>query len=145
MGVISGGTEIEGAIRRSGVLVYEYDFAVDGGGVGAKSMRAVGSTPGSLPSGFVITDSIVEILTPFTTAASGQGAVAVESAGDVVAAAVVSGAPYSTAGRKAGIPQSAATSVKTTAARTPSFTISVGAITAGKLYLVLFGYNSTRV
>jgi hypothetical protein len=144
VGVISGGVEIEGAIRRSSVLVYEYDFAVDGGGVGAKSMRPIGST-GVVPSGFVITDSIVEVLTPFTTAASGQGAVAVESAGDIVAAAVVSGVPYSTAGRKAGVPISAATSVKTTAARTPTFTISVGAITAGKLYLVLFGYNSTRV
>jgi len=145
MGVISGGQEIEGAIRRSAVLVYEYSFAVQGGSVGAKSLTPVGSTPGSVPSGFVILDSVVEVLTGFTTAAAGEAAIAVESAGDIVAAAVVSGAPYSTTGRKAGIPVAAASSVKTTAARTPTLTISVGAITAGRLYLVLMGYNSARV
>lgn len=145
MGIISGGEVIEGALPRSGdVHVFEYNFATQGGTVGAKTMTPVGGAS-AVPSGFVITDSIVEILTPFTTAASGQAAVAVESAGDIVAAAVVSGAPYSTAGRKAGIPVSAATSVKLTADRVPTLTISVGAITAGRLYLVLFGYDSARV
>ena len=113
----------------------EYDFAVDGGAVGTIVLR---SEDGPIPSGSYITQAVLDVLTPFTTAAAGTGALAVEAANDIVSATVVSGAPYSTTGLKSTIQVgTGATAVKTTAARSPSFAIATGALTAGKLRLVL--------
>lgn len=115
--------------------VGEYDFAIDGGAVGAITLR---SEDGPIPNNSYIIASALDVLTAFTTAASGQAAVAVNSAGDLIAAAVVSGAPYSTTGLKSTTQVgTGATMIKTTAARSPTITISVGAITAGKCRLVI--------
>lgn len=117
----------------------EYDFAVDGGATGTIVLRQVGSVIGPLPNGAVVCLGYMTVVTPFTTGSAAQAAVTVESAGDMVAAAVVSGAPWSTAGQKSIIPVgSGATSVLLTAQRSPSFVISVGTITAGKVRIVLF-------
>jgi hypothetical protein len=60
-------------------------------------------------------------------------AISLEGANDLVAATVVSGAPYSTTGRKSVIPAATGlTSVKTTVARALVATIAVGTVTAGK-------------
>jgi hypothetical protein len=116
--------------------VGNYSFAVDGGGTGAKTLR---SEDGPIPTGSVVTGGYLDVTTAFTTAASGEAAVAVEGAGDLIAATVVSGAPYSTTGRKDVIVDATgSTAIKTTAARSPTLTISVGAITAGVAKLVLF-------
>lgn len=113
----------------------EFDFAVEGGGTGTYTLR---SNDGPIPIGSVILEGYVDVLTAFTTSASGTGALSAEAANDIVSATVVSGAPYSTTGRKSITPASTgATAIKTTADRSPTFAIAVGAITAGKLVLVL--------
>lgn len=113
-----------------------YDFAVDGGAVGTIVLR---SNHGQLPIGAVVTAGFLSVLTGFTTGASGTGALQAEAANDIVTAAIVSGAPWSTTGKKSIIPaMTGATAVTTTAARSPSFVIATGALTAGKFELVLF-------
>lgn len=127
MPVIEGTTSIKTA---SG----EYDFAVDGGAIGSIVLRP--TIPGGdavIPAGSVILGGYLEVDTLFTTGSAAQMAITAEAAGDIIAATVVSGAPYSTTGRKSLIPQGpGATSVKTTVARSLVATISVGTITAGK-------------
>jgi hypothetical protein len=112
-----------------------YDFAVDGGAVGTTDMNST-----ALPVNAVILGGFVEVDTAFTTGASGTLAVNVEGAGDIVAAAVVSGAPWSTTGRKSVVPVfTGATTVKTTTAtRKIQATIATGALTAGAADVVLF-------
>jgi hypothetical protein len=112
-----------------------YDFAVDGGAVGSTNMSGVNV----IPANAVILGGFVEVDTAFTTSASGTLAVNVEGAGDIVAAAIVSGAPWSTTGRKSVVPVfTGATTVKTTVARTMQATIATGALTAGAADVVLF-------
>jgi hypothetical protein len=66
-------------------------------------------------------------------------AVQVEAANDIVNAAAVSGAPWSTTGRKSVIPVfTGATTVLTTAARDISIVIAAAALTAGQFDVVLF-------
>lgn len=113
----------------------DYSFAVDGGGTGTITLR---SESGPIPTGAVVVAGYLDVTTAFTTAASGTGAISVNSAGDMVAATIVSGAPYSTTGLKDIVPTAiGSTSVKTTASRAPTFAIAVGAITAGVFKLVL--------
>ena len=63
-------------------------------------------------------------------------AIKVEGANDIISAAAVSGAPYSTIGRKAIVPKAntpESTSVKASAAREITCTVAVEALTVGKL------------
>lgn len=113
----------------------EFDFAVDGGAVGTIVLR---SDDGPIPAGSYITASLLDVLTLFTTAAGATGALTIEAANDVVSATIVSGAPYSTTGLKSTTQVgTGATAIKTTVARSPSFVIAVGALTAGKFRLSL--------
>lgn len=113
----------------------EYDFAKDGGAGGTIVLR---SNDGPLPPGAVVELGFVDVLTGLTTATAAQGALTVEAANDIVTAAVVSGAPWSSTGRKSIIPAATGlTTVKATVARAPSFVISVGTVTAGKFTLTL--------
>jgi hypothetical protein len=111
-----------------------YDFAVDGGAIGAITLR--GDT---LPSGAVILDSLVEVNTLVTTASSGTVALSVESAADLRAAATPATGPLalSTTGLKRALVTYAATPVKTTAARSVTATVATGAITAGAFSVIL--------
>lgn len=114
----------------------DFSFALQGGAVSAIPLL---SNDGAIPGGSIILGGVLEVTTLFTTAASGTGAIHVEAANDIVSATIVSGAPYSTTGRKSIIPVfTGATTLKTTVDRIPTFTIAVGAITAGvfRLYLV---------
>lgn len=112
-----------------------WDFAVEGGAVSTIPLR---SDDGDIPDGAVVLGGYVEVLTPLTTAASGTGALQTEAANDTVNAAAVSGAPWSTGGRKSIIPAfTGATTLKTTVRRVPAFVIGTGALTAGKFDLVL--------
>lgn len=113
----------------------EYDFAVDGGAVSTIALR---SDDGPIPAGSYISQAVLDVLTPFTTGAGATAALTIEAANDVVAATIVSGAPYSTGGLKSTVlVGTGATMLKTTVARAPSIVIAVGAITAGKCRLVL--------
>jgi hypothetical protein len=114
----------------------EYDFAVDGGAISTITLR---SNDGPIPSGSVIMGGYLEIDTGFTTGSAAVAGVQVEAANDIVASTIVSGAPYSTTGRKSIIPVfTGATTVKTTAARSPAMVVATGTITAGKGRVVLF-------
>lgn len=111
-----------------------YDFAVDGGAVGDIPLSL---TP-QIPPGAYIVSGFVEVDTALTSGGSGAVSVNVEGAGDIVASAAVSGAPWSSTGRKSIIPAgTGATSVKTTAARSIVATIGTAALTAGAFDVVL--------
>lgn len=112
-----------------------YDFPVDGGATGDIVIGPVGQ----IPAGAYITHGFVEVDTTVTGGASAELAIKVEGAADIVASAVVSGAPWSTTGRKSIVPAgTGATSVKTTAARSITATVAVAALTAGVVDVVLF-------
>lgn len=114
----------------------EYSFAVDGGAISTITLR---SEDGPIPSGSVILGGYLEIDTLFTSGGAGTAALQVEAANDIVTAAAVSGAPWSTTGRKSIIPVfTGATTVKTTTSRAPAIVFAAFAITAGVGRLVLF-------
>lgn len=112
-----------------------YDFVVDGGAVGDIDL----TNAAQIPANAVILGGFVEVDTALTSGGSGTMAVKVEGAGDIVAAAAVSGAPWSTTGRKSVVPAfTGATTVKTTAARKIQATVATAALTAGAFDVVLF-------
>lgn len=132
MPIIEGTTSVKTAVG-------EYDFAVDGGAIGAITLRAPVGGNNQIGANAVILYGYLEIDTGFTTGSAATMAISVEGAGDLVAATVVSGAPYSTTGRKSIIPAgTGATSVKTTVPRSLVATIAVGTVTAGKGRVVVF-------
>lgn len=112
-----------------------YDFAVDGGAVGDIDLTSTAQ----IPAKAVILGGFVEVDTALTSGGSGTMAVKVEGAADIVAAAAVSGAPWSTTGRKSVVPVfTGATTVKTTAARKIQATVGTADLTAGAFDVVLF-------
>lgn len=114
----------------------DYSFAADGGAVG--TIALTGST--LIPAGAIVIGGFVEITTALTSAGAATIALQVEGAGDIVAATAVASW---TIGRKNVLPArtsgslTAATSVKTTAARDISVVIAVAALTAGAFKVVL--------
>jgi hypothetical protein len=92
----------------------------------------------SLPANAIVVGGFIDVNTPFTSANANNGTISigVESQVDILAAAPVSGAPYSSIGRKAIIPHvntPESTAVKTTAAQAVTVVVAVSALTAGKL------------
>ncbi|MBO0881614.1 MAG: hypothetical protein J2P17_14990 [Mycobacterium sp.] len=110
-----------------------YDFSKDGG--------AVGSIPlaDPLPAGTYILSGVLEVDTALTSGGSATAAIQLEAANDLVNAALLSAAPWSSStGRKAIIPAgTGSTSVRTTAARTPTLVVATAALTAGVFDLIL--------
>lgn len=124
----------EDAFVRAAMTVRgKYSFAVDGGAV--SSINVTTGLP--IPSGSVILGGYMDV----GTAIVGAGATAalqVEGAGDLIAAAAVSGAPWSTTGRKSLIPVfTGATTVKTTADRNIVLVITAAVLTVGIFDVVL--------
>lgn len=114
----------------------EYDFALDGGAVGTIILR---SDDGPLPPGAIVMGGLLEVDTALTSGGAATVAVQVETAGDIQAAAAVSGAPWSTAGRKSIAPNfTGAASIKTSVARNPAMVIGTAALTAGQFRVILF-------
>ncbi len=121
-----------------GPYAYNYDFDRDGGAQGSITLTpSSGSQGTNLPSGFVVTGAILEIIAPpdssahLATIALTSG----ESAGDLKTDAVVSGAPWSSAGLKA-----LSALLKTTGSVAPAMVIAVQDLTAGKFTLHIEGY-----
>lgn len=113
----------------------QYSFATDGGAVGDIDL----TSSAQIPDDAYIVGGFVQVDTAVTSGGSGTLAIKVEGAGDIVAAAAVSGAPWSTTGFKDVIPDSTgSTVVKTTAARKIVATVATAALTAGVLDVVLF-------
>lgn len=136
MTVISGATNLKTAQG-------EYDFTVDGGVVGTITMRQGGGNtlPNLIPSGSIILAGYIEVDTLVTSASGNTGTISVgtEGAADLQAAVAVSGAPWSTTGRKSIVPAfTGAASVKTTANRSIVLTVAVAALTAGKFRVVVY-------
>lgn len=115
-----------------------YDFAVDGGAIGATNMTPAGA----IPANAIILGGFIEVDTLLTSGGAATMAVSVEGAGDIFAAITVAGAPWSTTGRKSIIPAfTGATAIKTTAARAMVATIAALTVTAGAFDVVLFYIN----
>lgn len=128
MGIIEG-------TRRIKTVIVEYDFAVDGGAVGAIVLRGVGGAGNQIPAGAVITGGYLDITTAVTSGGSATVALGAESATDILAATAVASL---TAGRKSIVPAgTGVTTVKTTVARSLTATIAVADLTAGVFRLVV--------
>lgn len=124
---------IEGTDRLK-TAVAEYDFAVDGGAIGTITLRGVGFG-GGFPNGAVLVNGYIDVVTVPTSGGAATVAVGSEATGDVQAAAAVTGAPWSTTGRK----QIAFSGAKmTTGARALTATIAAATLTAGKFTVVVF-------
>lgn len=107
-----------------------YNFAVDGGALGAHTLKDEQGKACVLPNKAVVRDVLVDVLTAPTS-----GGAATISLGAGVSAvnfkAATAIASYT--GLVAGIPVgSAATAIKLAADQSPSMTIAVAALTAGK-------------
>ena len=107
-------------------LKVTYDVAVDGGAVGAHTLELARK----LPSGAIIKDSFVDIVTAFASA-GGNGTLALhaQSAGDLLAAVDAD----TLANQVQCIPNGAvANMIKLTAERNVVATVAVEALTQGK-------------
>jgi len=127
-----------GAFGAQEVIKATYDFAVDGGAVSSINLLDAAN----VPAGFIALFAVVEVVTVPTSGGAATLGISLEGAGDIVAAAVISGAPWSTVGRKAGIPVGAATSVKTTAVRNVVAVVGAAALTAGVINVYLIGVRT---
>lgn len=113
---------------------FRYSFATDGGAAGTLTLR--GDT---LPSGALVLGGYIDVTTALTSGGAATVALQLEGAGDLQAAAAITGAPWSTTGRKSIVPAfTGATSVLTTAARAVAAVIAVAALTAGAFDVYLF-------
>jgi len=132
-GVTSGAAGL-GALR---VARFLYDGAgLDSAGVSNLTVAAH-PTGVTLPANAIVVGGFFDVNTLFTSAAgTATIAISVEAANDIQTAAAVSGAPYSTIGRKAVVPKAdtpESTSVKATVAREITCTVAVQALLTGKL------------
>ena len=115
------------------VARFEFDCAV----VGNRTIAAHG-TGVTIPIHGIVVGGFVDVNTLFTSDATNAGTIAihVQAANDVISAAAVSGAPYSSIGRKAITPKAntpESTSLKATAAREITCTVAVEPLLTGKL------------
>lgn len=132
-----GITGAAGVIGPLMVARFVYDGALtDSAGVSNLTVAAHG-TGVTIPIHAIVTGGFFDVNTVFTSAAgTAQIAIHVNAANDIQTAAAVSGAPYSTIGRKAIVPKAntpESTSVKATAAREITCTVTVQALLTGKL------------
>lgn len=135
MPIISGGKIIEGAAKAQRRFNFTYDFAVQGGAVSTILVPG----PDDIPQGAVVIGAYLNVATVPTSGGAATVALGIEAAGDLQAAAAITGAPYSTTGRKSLTPAfTGATTILTTAARRLIVTIAVAALTAGKFDVQIF-------
>ena len=111
-----------------------YDFATDGGAVGAITLRG-----DKLPSGAVILSSYIDVDTNVTGGAGATVSLGAEAATDIRAAATLATAPSLAA---AGAPllgaiTRATAATVTTAARDIVATVAVNALTAGRFSVLV--------
>lgn len=113
-----------------------YSFATDGG---AQSTITPAISP-VIPNGAIVHQAIVDNRTA-PVGAGASVAVQLQAANDIITAAAINGAPWSTTGLKAGTPVgTAATSIKLTADRQIKIVISAVDLTAGIFDVFVFYY-----
>lgn len=106
--------------------------------------RTIGAHASALtiPISAVIVGGFVQVNTAFDSSDhTGTLAVNVESANDIISAAAISGAPWSTIGQKAIVPKAntpESTGIVLTAARAITFTVATKALTVGKATAFLY-------
>lgn len=114
-----------------GVVVGTYDFARDGGdALAVISLKdSISGKPISLPVGAIVTKSYIDVQTPCV----GAGSIAL-STGQTAADILAATAAASITGIVAGVSVGTAATMKkiSSTAKTPTATLSVGTITAGK-------------
>jgi len=115
------------------VARFEFDA-----GIAANRPIGAHGTGVTLPIHAIVVGGFIDVNTKFDSDATDAGtiAISVQAANDIISAAAVSGAPYSTVGRKAIVPKAntpESTSVKCTAAREITCTVAVEALLSGKL------------
>ncbi|MER7002212.1 hypothetical protein ABT297_04075 [Dactylosporangium sp. NPDC000555] len=113
-----------------------YNFATDGGGVGSITLRG-----DQIPAGAIVVDALINVETAVTSGGSATLAIRLEGAGDIAAAAAVSGAPWSTPGPKRGDFTATSTPIRTTAARNVVATVATAPLTAGKFSVLVEYYE----
>lgn len=117
-----------------------FDFGISGGAVGSYGLGV------RIPKGAIIVNAFASVLTAATsTNSTATIAVATEAANDIFTAAAVSGAPWSTTGKKLAIPDLATVAdYKTmTAEREVTLAIAVEALTAGKInFFIMYVINT---
>lgn len=121
-----------GGLNALRVATARYDFATDGGEMEAKGLGV------TIPDNAVIIGGLLDVVAGLTTGDSATGALHVEGANDLVSATIVSGGPWEAIELEVIVPVfTAATAIKTTAAREITFTIGTGTVTAGTFYVIL--------
>ena len=122
--------------RRSGV--YTYDFAKQGGAVGAITLNGP-----SLPEGAVIVDSYIDVRTVPTSGGSATISVGIVSAIDLNSVDAISGATWSSTGQvdpdngpSAGA-ESGYIRITSSDFRVVRITVAEADLTAGKFFVVL--------
>jgi hypothetical protein len=129
------GTDIGNGTLRVARFLFN-GAATDSAGVSNLTVAAHG-TGVTIPQYAIVVGGFVDVNTAFTsTNSTATIAIKVEGANDIISAAAVSGAPYSTIGRKAIVPKAntpESTSVKASAAREITCTVAVEALLTGKL------------
>ena len=133
--LIGGDTDGLGVLR---VARFTFDSAGTDSADADNSATGAHGTGVTLPIHAMVVGGFVDVNTAFTSENTNNAtiAISVQAANDIISAAAVSGAPYSTIGRKAIVPKAntpESTSVKTTAAREITCTVATSALTAGKL------------
>jgi hypothetical protein len=110
------------------VARWDYDFATDGGAVGAITLRG-----DEIPADCVVIDARVVVTTAVTSGGAATVSLDLEGAADLRAAATLSTSPaLSTTGVKALL-----NPVKTTASRDVVATVATAALTAGAFSVVV--------
>lgn len=110
-----------------------YDFAVEGGATGDIALRG-----DKIPNGAVIVDALLDVTTVPTSAGAATIAIKTEAAADINAADAISGAPWSTTGKKRADLTATTAPVVTTAERTITATVGTAALTAGVFKVVVW-------
>lgn len=126
-----------------GIHVLQVAVATFDAGVVANRSIAAHGLGVTLPIHSIVVGGFVDVNTAFTSENANNGTIAlsIEGANDVISAAAVSGAPYSTIGRKAIVPKAntpESTSLKCTAAREITATVAVSALLTGKLTAYIY-------
>jgi hypothetical protein len=129
---------IQGSVTKH-VAKFTYDFGTQAGAAGNITM--VGDP---LPDNAIIWDGVMDVILAPTGAGGTTLAVSIQAANDLVTAAAVAGAPWSTADTMiALVPVGVvAHAIKLTAARSPYVTIGTHDLTAGRIIVIIEYYLS---
>lgn len=109
-------------------LKCKYDFAVQGGAIGAINLKDENGGNATIPDNAIIQHVLIDVITAPTSGGSATLAIDAQSAGDLRTALAVA----SFTGILAGNPvDTAASAIKLTADRAVTLTVATAALTAG--------------